>query len=242
MRVAHVDGRVRLVFRQAQLLRFAQRPLDVALAGAGLVGGGVDVDGGMRQGDVRVGAVGRGVEHVPIGLLDGDGQFLLRTRLHFQYLILLMLGQVAQAVGALQGAQRQAKACAALHFGLAVVVRGHEHQMVPQRPQRLPFGTLAGVDAFHQVRQLGHLGVDGDGVVGEHHQLRAAIAHFVRHVEGAAGEADGVEGVAVEDAADAVVEFGAGIASVHVALFAADDLLRLASARKRIAAPGRSSR
>ena len=62
------------------------------LAGAGLIGGGVDVDGGMLQiGAFAVQAVAGGEEQVSMRLLNGNGQFLLRTRLQFPHLILLML-------------------------------------------------------------------------------------------------------------------------------------------------------
>ena len=70
------------------------------------------------------------------------------------------------------------------------------------------------------------MATDGYGIVGEHHQLRA-IAHFVRHVKGAARKADGVEGVAVEDAANAVVELRPRLAGIHIALLTADDLVEI---------------
>ena len=198
------------------------------LAGAGLIGGGLDFDGGvLKIGAGNIYPVAGREEQMPIRLLNGDGQFLLGTRFELPHLVLLMLGQVRQAVWAPQGPQGQAEAGAALHLRPAMRVGGHEGKMVAQHPQGRAFGTLARVDALNQIRHFAHQSVDGHGVVGQHDQLGAAVAHFVRHIERAAGEVDGVEGGAVEDVPDAVVQFGAGVAGIHVALLAADDLVEV---------------
>ena len=99
--------------------------------------------------------------------------------------------------------------------------------MVAQHPQGGAFGALACVDAFNEFGRLAHLAADGHRIVGQHDQLGASVAHLVRHVEWAAGEMDGVEGGAVEDVLDAVVQFGAGVAGINIALLAANDLVEV---------------
>ena len=99
--VAHVGRRVRLVLGQAQLLEIPQGPRDLLLARAGLVRRRGDVDRGVRQiYAARADAVPRGVEDVPVALLDGDHrQLLFRTSLEVADLLLLMLREIDETIG-----------------------------------------------------------------------------------------------------------------------------------------------
>ena len=165
----------------------------------------------------------RRIEDVPVALLDGERQLLLGPRLELAHLGPLMLGQSGEAFRLPQRAQRQPARRVAAHLRLPLLVGRREDHVVPQHPQRGAVGTLAQIEAPHQV---GHLfrRPHGHRVVGQHDEPRPPGARVVRHVEGAAGELDQVERVVPEDLPDAVVQRGAGFARVDVPLFAADDL------------------
>ena len=182
------------------------------------------------------------VEDVPVALLDGDRQLLLRTGLQIADLLLLMLREVDETIGRLQ-LQGQPRPHAAPHAVAGVLVGRHEDEMVAQGSQRRTVGALVRV---YPLDQLGHLVegfADGQAVVGEHDELRAAVAHLVRHVERAAGERDGVERLALEDV-PRMRWLSCARASAWSTCCSSRRMttLRLASARNRMGAAGRSSR
>lgn len=145
---------------------------------------------------------------MPVALLDGDRQLLLGTGLEIADLLLLMLREIDETVGRLETLQGQPRPHAAPHAVGSVLVGGHEDEMVAQGPQR---GTVGALVRVHPLDQLANL-VDGlANVVGEHDELRAAVAHLVGHVERTAGKRDGLERLAGEDVPNAVVELGAGL-------------------------------
>ncbi len=172
-------------------------------------------------------AVAGGVEDVPVCLLDGDRQLLLGTPVLLAYLILLVIGEFGQALGLLQFAQREATAAPVLHVRLAGFLGRDEHEVIAQGSERGAFGALAREDAFGQVGRLLDRRPNRHGVVGQDDELGLSVAHFVRHVERSSGEGDRVEDRALEDPADAIVQFGAGLGAVDVLFLTPDDLAQV---------------
>ena len=64
---------------------------------------------------------------------------------------------------------------------------------------------------------------DGHAVIGEHDELRPAVAHLVRHVERAARKRHGLERLARENLLNTVVELRTRLGRVDVLLLAPDD-------------------
>ena len=101
--VPHVGRRVRLVLGKTQLLEIPQRPSDLLLACARLVRRRRNVDRRVRQfRPARADAVPRGVEDVPVALLDCDRQLLFRAGLQIADLLLLIVREIDETVGLLQ--------------------------------------------------------------------------------------------------------------------------------------------
>lgn len=120
--------------------------------------------------------------------------------------------------------QRQPPTHLVPHLLATGLVRGHEDNAVAEEAERRAVRTLARVDSVDQVGHALHCPVERHGIVRDHHQLGPAFARFVGHVVGAARKAHGLQGLAREDPADAVVQVGAHLFGVHVALLATDDL------------------
>ena len=138
-------------------------------------------------------------------------------------LLALVLREIAEPVRPAQGLERQPQRRPPPHGAPPVLVGDHEHHVVPQLPQRRPFRTLPFVDPLREFGD-GLPGVDGRRVVTEHDEFRPPVPHVVRHVEGAAREADRLEGFSREDFPDGIVQFGAGVPGVHLLFLAAQNL------------------
>ena len=164
---------------------------------------------------------------MPVALLDGNRQLVLRSPLHFPDHILLVLGQVADAVRPDQLLQGQAAPGLAPHFLLEHLVRDDERQMVAIRPDALVVRPLAGIDALDQSRHFVDRSAHGQAVVGQHRQLRPVVSHLVRHFVRSARKERQLETVPVEDLLDAVVELRSNLLVRHMPFLAPDDLVQV---------------
>ena len=223
--VADVGRRVRLVLGEAQLPQITQRPHDLLLPGAGLIRGGVHVDRRVRQIDIaRAHAVAGRIEDVAVALLDRDRELLLGPGFQLAHLGLLVLGQVDQLLWLLELPQGQPVVGLPPHVILAGIVSDREYQVVAERPQSGALGTLARIDSVDEFGNVFDGTPDSHRVVGQNDELRPAAADIVGDVERPLREWHRVEGLAVEDLPDAVVQLGPRFPRIHVPFLAPDDL------------------
>ena len=158
------------------------------------------VEGGVREVDgACADAISRRIEHVPVALLDRDCEVVLGLRFEFAHLVLLVLCEFEQPLGPLQFLEGETFSNSSLHLGLVDLVRGHEHEVVAKRSERLAFGALAFVDRLDEVRDLVDCRLDVDGVVVQQRELWTSVTDLVRDIERTAREGDGVERLACED-------------------------------------------
>ena len=155
---------------------------DLLLAVAGAFAGGLDVDDGV--GEVAGGAVEpvlRGVEDVPVALLNRDGELLLGGALEFGELGHLVVGEVLHLVGAAQLAQCNPAQHLDAHVVDASAVGNDEDEVVAVVSE-VGAGALVAVDLLDQRLDAHCVARDAGGFEAEHHEVRAAAAVVVRHV------------------------------------------------------------
>ena len=139
--IPDVGGSVGIILRQTQLVQVAERANHLTLARAWALGGGGEIDRGMRQIGGRQAEL-RGIEKIPIAGLDGDRDLMLGCHSPLQHVVALMLGKLHQPLCRLQVLQGEMAGDGFAHRRHLRLVGHDERQIVPQRAERRPLGTL----------------------------------------------------------------------------------------------------
>jgi len=180
-----VPVRMVIVTLDSNLASVTENAQHLLLSLAGSIGSGLHVNRDVREvdGGTLDAILTCGEEDVPVALLDGQGQFLLRALVQLVVLVLLVGRELRLSLGRAQRLQGEPAGHAVLHCLAQALVREHEDQVVLVLAEvaRLALGAEDPVD---QLRNLEPVPADGLSVVVQEHEVRPTPSGVVGHVRG----------------------------------------------------------